>query len=108
LGDPVRLDGRDRMAGMLSGRGLAQVSRGAAAGAHAALAPAWSPDWTGPARPERVIGEGDWEEHERLSEIAARCLVRACIGGWIPVDCPWSSDEENEAVRCLEWDEVLP
>lgn len=93
---------------MLDARTWAQLARVASADAHAALDPAHSPDWTDLPRPERVIGEADWEEHERLSEIAARCMVRACVAGWIPVDDPWCPDEWNEAARCLTWDEVLP
>lgn len=92
---------------MIQGRMWAQLSRVAAADAHAALDPKHTWDWTDLPRPERVIGVADWEEHDRLCEVAARCQVRACVAGWIPVDDPWRSDRDNEEMRCFDWERIL-
>lgn len=93
---------------MLSGRLLAQLSRVASADAHDVLDPTSTPNLTDVPVRERTLTPGDWAEHARLSQIAARCQVRSCLAGWYPGDDPWASDEDNEAMRCLIWDEVLP
>lgn len=92
---------------MIVGRVWAQLSRVLAADAHACLDPRHDPNYADTPKPARTLAACDWEEYERLMQIAARCQVRACLEGWYPGDDPWASDADNEAARCLVWDEVF-
>lgn len=92
----------------LSGRMLAQLARVAQADAAAALDPRWTPDdGAGPA-PFRVITWRDVRESRRLSQLAARCQVRAALAGFSACDDPFESDEENERRRVETWERILP